>query len=171
MATDTTVERYDVTESTNDIQSNGDSNDISSGVNAPSRTTETEYKPDDLLNLKPSDNIDIPNGTSVISDNTLEASASSVKKQSGKHSSSHGSSRSSRHSRTPEFDFETRFVVLNFLGLVPVGTPNLNTSGTSSSEGNAASLLYSQASVDSSKSTKSGRFLPLCVCNDRDIAA
>ena len=38
-----------------------------------------------------------------------------------------------------------------------VRTSNLNASGTSSSEGNAASLLYSQASLESGKSTKSGK--------------
>ena len=71
-----------------------------------------------------------------------------ILRQSSRCASSKSSSRSNRSS---DLDLETRYVVLNFFGLVPIGPQNLNASGSSSS-GNAASLLYSQASFDSGRS-------------------
>lgn len=87
-----------------------------------------------------------PKNESSIDDSSLQAEE--ILRQSSRGASSKSSARSNRSS---DFDFETRYVVLNFFGLVPVGPQNLNASGSSSS-GNAASLLYSQASFDSGKS-------------------
>ena len=113
---------------------------------------------DEYFRLKPLETVASASDPQSTLPNQSESCGESIKRQSDRLSASRGSSKSSRHSRTPEFDFETRFVVLNYLGLVPMCTSNLNASGTSSSEGNSASLLYSQASVESGKSAKSGNY-------------
>ena len=111
-----------------------------------------------VLGFEEGENIEKPVNVSVhVTDTSLKPDSGSEKlnqkDDASRRSSRCASSKSSKSTKASDFEFETRYLVLNYFGLVPIGPQNLNASGSSSS-GNAASLLYSQASFDSGKSGK-----------------
>ena len=63
-----------------------------------------------------------------------------------------------------DFDYETRFVVLNFMGFVPLSSQSTSQRTSSDESGDRRSHVHSQVSVDSSKSGKLIKKKRLKIC-------